>query len=565
MGADITKEQIMNSITGLLYSQIGYDCGLPKRAILRRPLDAPKIENAAFAIHRVGETKIVLEGPVTLWGECWGGAWHSADFSALDDAGEYVLIINGAAGEIDRSEPFFIGKNLLWERTWRIVGLEQMERRAKLAKGAGWYDAGTHWQEANSHVALIVGFCDVLEYAASKISLQDRARIEAQIINGCDYLAILQDMAENLPDGYGAIVHQSWKFETLILSADVDKAALAWTRAAVLLSDVHAEKRRDYQNRAERAMNWTLNSRPNNAAGFSKINHGAPPDAPVPDERMTRDLLMTLWAALEVTLAGHGDLQLECMALAEIILARQVGRSQSEGGFYGHFRTFDSAEYTEKAWIHNGEGNVWGVDVGGHFPHYILPLLKMVEAWPNHADALKWNHAIQDFAYGYFLPACRANPFYLLPLGYFQGQGLLSFAGLWHGMNGAYGLAAALAAEFAEFFHDAAFLEIAAGNLQWIAGLNAGVTQESLFASVIYGADIPENAVLPCSMIHGVGKNFAGSWLNLRGAICNGFSVGDQFKFDLAATKENDAPSAFTDEDWITHSGNWLSGLARLT
>ena len=204
------------------------------------------------------------------------------------------------------------------------------------------------------------------------------------------------------------------------------------------------------------------------------------------------------------------------------------------------------------------------MDVGGHFPHYILPLIKMYSEWHDHPQAATWFRAIDDFAYGYFLPACAANPFYLLPLGYFQGQGLLSFAGLWHGMNGAYGLAAALAVELANFFKDNSFFEIAVGNLQWIAGLNAGVTKDSLFASVIYSADIPEHAAVPCSLIHGVGTNFAGSWLNLRGAICNGFSVGDQFKFDEAATKDNDGPHAFTDEDWITHSGGWLSGIARL-
>jgi hypothetical protein len=64
-------------------------------------------------------------------------------------------------------------------------------------------------------------------------------------------------------------------------------------------------------------------------------------------------------------------------------------------------------------------------------------------------------------------------------------------------------------------------------------------------------------------MIHGVGRRWAGGFAAFRGAICNGFSAGEAFIFDVAATRENDAPSAFTDEDWITHSGAWLSALAR--
>jgi hypothetical protein len=277
---------------------------------------------------------------------------------------------------------------------------------------------------------------------------------------------------------------------------------------------------------------------------------------------MTRDLMQRLWACLELTFAGAGDTQGECVHLAAQILARQIPREQPEGAYYGHFRTFAGADYTEKAWVHHGDGG-YGADCGGTFPHYLLPLIQMCEVWPDHPQATAWREAIHDFAYGYFLPACRANPFLLLPLGYFQGQGLLWFAGLWHGMNGAYGLAAALGMEFARLFDDTAFRDIAVGNLQWIAGLNAGVTKESLFAAHMFSMEIPPGVALPCSMMEGLGTHQAGNWMQIRGSICNGFSVGDQFKFDVDATAEVDGPHAFTDEDWITHAGGWLSGLSR--
>ena len=556
----------MPPVTGLLVSQIGYDIGLPKRALVRGPAHTLSANGAMFTIERMDDLETVLTGSVTYWGELWGSAWWVADFSALDEEDEYLLTISDESTGQGFVGFFDVGEKLLWRQTWKAVGLEQSERRAKLANGGnGWYDAGTAWQEADSHAALLVGLLDVLEIADAALSADDRARLEAQILNGCDYLARLQDLAAHVPNGDGAVVHQSFKFETLVLPSDVSKAALVWTRAARLLSEPHAAKRTEYLARAQRALNWLQTAVPLGSVGFSHLNHGAPAGSAVPLEWMTRDVTMHLWVALELTLSGADNRLAECAALADVLLARQVGEAQPEGAYYGHFRTFDSVDYTEKAWVHNGEGNCWGADIGGHFPHYILPLLALCERWPAHPDAARWRQAVHDFAYGYFLPTCRANPFYLLPLGYFAGQGLLYFAGSWHGMNAAYGLAAVLGMAFARFFADAAFVDIAVGNLQWIAGLNAGLTRDSLFASLLFTMDIPEGEALPVSMIHGIGTRQAGSWLNLQGAICNGFSVGDQFHFDTPATLENDAPSAFTDEDWISHAGGWLSGLARLT
>ena len=65
-------------------------------------------------------------------------------------------------------------------------------------------------------------------------------------------------------------------------------------------------------------------------------------------------------------------------------------------------------------------------------------------------------------------------------------------------------------------------------------------------------------------MINGIGARCAGSWFNLRGAIGNGFSVGEQFRFDVRPSAETDGPHSFTDEDWIAHAGAWLSAMAYL-
>jgi hypothetical protein len=65
-------------------------------------------------------------------------------------------------------------------------------------------------------------------------------------------------------------------------------------------------------------------------------------------------------------------------------------------------------------------------------------------------------------------------------------------------------------------------------------------------------------------MICGIGTRTAGSWLNLPGAICNGFATGDQFQWDTPPIRAADGPHSFTDEDWITHAGAWLSAISRL-
>jgi hypothetical protein len=76
--------------------------------------------------------------------------------------------------------------------------------------------------------------------------------------------------------------------------------------------------------------------------------------------------------------------------------------------------------------------------------------------------------------------------------------------------------------------------------------------------------DISEGVALPVSLMCGVGARWAGTWLNTRGVICNGFATGKQFKFDVPPRKSEDGPFSFTDEEWITHCAGWISGLSRL-
>lgn len=543
--------------TGLMVSQIGYEQGRPKLAIIRGPEGLLRL-GATFRILDA-HGACILEKPWRAWGSRWGSSWWQGDFTELNTAGEFTLV----PGSPLNPDTFEIGPDILWEKTHVWVGIEQAERRSRLAmNGVGWQDCGAQWQEANSHAIYILGFCDLLELAHDRLSSDHLHRAALQIINGCDYLALLQDHAASLGLGNGAVSHQKPKYGEICLPSDVAKAVAAWSRAARLLPAEFNTKRTEYIQRARASVNWLSTCPPPDHAGFSRTNHGAARDFEPPREWMTRDLLMRLGGLLDLVHSGT-PCEAEAFALAEQIMARQVTPSALSDGFYGHFRTFDTSMLTEKAWTHHIDSGVFGSDAGAHVPHDVSPLIRMCHRWPRHPAAAQWRQAVIDFAYGYLLPACRSSPFMILPLGLFPGQGILHFAGLWHGMNAAYASIAALARDLAVFLDDPVFEEVATGNLQWIAGLNAGVTTASLASSHMFSMQIPPGVACSTSMICGIGKRWAGTWLNVRGSICNGFSTGDQFRFDIEPTVANDGPRMFTDEDWVTHAGAWLSAISR--
>ncbi len=551
-----------NHVSGLLYSQVGYDLGEPKRIIVRGHSKNFLPENSVMRLMPARKTEMVFEAGLKYWGEIWGSFWWVADFSVFEEPGKYDIVVSENGNDIFFGEDLKIGESLLWNSTWHLAAIDQLERRAVLAKSKiGWNDAGCAWQEVNTHSSMILGLCDALSFFGKEMDAESKSRILKQIANGCAYMAACQDKARELGYGEGPLSHDIIGHENHILPGDTSKALVTWAKLAQIPDC--SEIRSDCLRRAKSALIWLMNdAKPLGAKGYSKIAHGATSDYIVPDEWSTNDLIMFCWGAYELSIAGI-DYKKACADFARQIASRQVTEKEKMDGLWGHFYSFSDRTITEKAWTHSLEGE-FGSDAGATYPFYIIPLIEMCRKWPDHEDASLWKKTVADFAYGFFLPACSRNPFFLLPLGIYDKEGLIWFAGLWHGMNAAYGLAAALALELEKFFSDKSFHEIAIGNLQWIAGLNAGLTRESLVASVITSMDIPAQTALPVSMICGVGSRWAGTWLNTRGVICNGFSTGHQFKFDVEPKKENDGPFTFTDEDWIPHSAGWLSGTSRL-
>ena len=542
---------------GLLYSQIGYDIGDPMRALIRTTEDDRVPEGTRFSVVNVESEAEVAEGPVKYSGEIWKSHFFELDFSGIDSPGSYRISVTSSGEEIFASDAFEIGRALLFEKTVRTVALDQLEERGRRARNQkGWKDCGSDFREANSHATMIIGLCD-LAGAYDWISDSDQKRLYDQMVRGCDYLGACQDKAAEIGFPEGAVVHEIPNYMTLI-PGDVAQSAVAFAKASRLLTEVYPEKSDEYLKRAIKAYEFLLNdAKPHGPAGFSAMNHGAPEDYEVPDEFMTRDLLMMMFAGVELWISGQLRYQDSVVKLARKVMRRQVKKERSEGGFYGHFYTFDHSDFTEKANVHHHVGH----DTGATFPYYLIPFVEILGRWYDHRDAPLWRRTLEDFGYGFLLPACEKNPFRLIPEGYFKDEGILFFCGPWHGTNTSIAFGAALASKLASVLGDRRFHEIAVGNIQWIAGLNAGLTKDSFEGSVFFKAEIGEGEAVPFSQIQGVGNRSVGVWTDIPGSIANGFCVNPQFQLKVKPSAEADGPWLFSDEDWIPHAGGWLTGL----
>jgi hypothetical protein len=547
--------------TGLLVSQIGYDAGGPVTAILRSDHESTFSTNTPLEVRGSGpKTRASRHEPV-YWGTAWGIHWWRIDLSGLAP-GEYHLRIQSADQEQAFQETIDIAPDRLWKETVIPVALEQLEERIRWARmGRGWKDCGAILREANSHAATVIGLCELAHFSFESLSREDYQRLIRQICHGCDYLGACQDKATQLGLPEGSLVHDL-NLAPHLVPADAAQATVALAYASRIIEDNEPARAGKYIRRA-RLLYRFLKDNPysTDGSGFSALNHGAPEGfTPPPEELMTRELLMRAWAAVELWISGgREDYKEDAVTFIREVMDRQVPESAAESGFYGHFRTFRSASFTEKANIHHH----MGYDTGGIFPHFLLPVFEMISRWPDHPEVPEWQACLKNFAYGYLLPACRSNPFRLLPSGIFGEEGLLTFCGPWHGINASYAWIAVIASLFELQFRDPGFREIAVGNLQWIAGLNTGLTRDSFASSEQWQPQLPTGVALSYSMIEGVGRRHTHVWSRIRGSIPNGFSANPQFHLTVQSTRENDRPAHFTDEDWIPHGAAWVAALAR--
>ena len=554
------------NITGLLYSQVGYNLGDVPRIVVRVP---EKNLVPADAVCKLisEEANTAHSAKLEYWGEVWQSHWYIAEFNDINEAGEWSLQVEADENILFNGEGFRVGKEILWNSTYEWSSVDMLERRKHFTKvGAGWQDAGALWVESPAQSAMIICLTDLARYDHEKLDQDFKDRIYEQLTVGCDYLVMTQEKAHELGYAKGAMSHDLLGHEDFILPNDVAKAVVALYRSAAVLPEKYTEKIKRYLEVADLSLDWLLGeAKPMGSVSFNKTQRGLPENTEIPDDEwLTRDLVFFCWSAFERYKKGDAEYKEICIAWADKMMQRQFTETEPEHGFYGHFKEFDSLPHSQNLWIHAIGGKQYGADAGGLFPNYLQPLIYMLNEWPEHEAAKRWKQTLKDYAYGFLMPTCKMNPFYLVPNGIFGDEGPVWFAGPFHGTNAIYGYTAALAAQLSALFDEPFLKDIAVGNLQWIAGLNAGVTKESLIGSVIYSEDIPDGVALPSSMICDIGNRTAGTWFKTRGVVCNGFSVGEQFKMDIRPTKENDGPFSFTDEDWIPHSAGFLTGVIQL-
>jgi hypothetical protein len=551
---------------GLLYSQVGYDPSMPVRVILRgdAPDDFPANTRCRLTDEQGGTVATADFNPAE---ECWGIHWRVAEFPAGLPEGVYD--VSAAEGDqiLFQSGGLRVKNAILWDSTVEIMATEMLEIRSRIAPaGCGWQDAGGVWQESNTQSAMILALTDLLEFSRERLAPGTAERIYHQIAHGCEYLIKTQEEAAERKHPEGSLSHDLLGNKEVVLPNDALKAVVAWRRAARFLPEAYDQVRNRANAAADKALAWLrTDARPMGAKGLSLRQRGLPPSTEIPpDEWQTRDLVTLAWGEIETYRAAQYEAKERVVATLRNIAERQISEEQAESGFHGHFREYESLPHSEKAWCHSIYAGEFGADAGGAFPHYLIPFVEALRLWPDHEDAAQWRATLQHFATGYLLPACRANPFLLAPYGIIGDAGPIWFAGPWHGFNCNYAYTAALALELSEILDIQKLKTLAYANLQWICGLNAGLTTDALErGSHIFREDLVPGEAVPRSMIHGIGQRTAGTWFATRGVICNGFATGDQFKFDTDPTPAEDGPRSFTDEDWIVHSAAWLSALAR--
>ncbi len=551
---------------GLLFSQIGYELGLPVRIIVRLPQKELLSAKSVCFLQAVENGKN-YKSECKYWGQIWESYWWVAEFTKIDESGEWNIEISDNGKIVFSDRGLKVAKNILWNSTVELAAADMLERRVHFTKvGAGWQDAGTLWVESPAQSAMIISLQELLEKSNERLDNSLKERIYKQITVGCDYLVMTQKKSKELGFPEGSFSHDLHGHEKDVLPNDAVKAVIALSRAVRLLPSSFNEKVSAYGTAANLAYKWlTTTAKPVGDLGLSRFQRGIAEGIPIPaNEWQTRDLVSLCWASLEQFRIENKQAKDFAIHYAREIISRQIPKARAESDFFGHFLEYPSMLHSEKSWIHGIVDNKFGADIGGIYPNYLVPVVEMLQLWPEHADAAKWKQTLSDFTYHYLIPACEKNPFYLVPQGIFGEEGLIWFCGTFHGTNTIYGFTAALALDLYKLFKEEKLKHIAYGNLQWIAGLNAGITKENLKACVIYSADVPENMALPASMMCGVGSRWAGTWFQTRGVVCNGFSTGKQFVYDVEPKQKNDGPFSLTDEDWIPHSAAWLTGLTRL-
>jgi hypothetical protein len=564
--------------TGLLVNQIAYDPRFPATFVFRAPDKAGLAGHAQWAVYTMGTESPLHAGKWQAWGTLWNAHWWRAQCT-ISQPGHYRVETRDASGRL-WSMVFDITDRPYLHRTFEQVALQQFERRSKIptAPGHGWIDCGAHLSECNSHAVSVIGMCLFLRQRGQDIAPQLQTRLLQQIRHGSAYFTWLAKRAEACGLPAGCFQHEPCANPRTWLLQDSLQAGIALSMAASVFRSIGDTDAADallptlrqtahhLASDPQQLVQASRNSAPAELSDatidlryFSHHANAVPEGTAEPHTWMTRELSLLLWFYLELDVLPADDLTRKIAVCADAFCERWYENPTPKAGDpLGWFVPFHGVTQAETAWSHNSVGR----DTGAVFPHFVMPLHAAAQRFPDHPHAPRWAQLSLRFLAEYLRPASLANPFALLPNTFLPGKGWLHFAGLWHGMNASYALAAMQAFYFHKHTGEDWLLHFGKAQLDWIAGLNCGLTADSLHGSEMFDCDVPSATALPVSMIHGIGHHYAGSWRTIRGSICNGFSSGKQFRFDVRPQIEEDIPDSFTDEDWITHAGAWIGALA---
>lgn len=539
------------------YSKIGYEIGQKKVALLSGDGEVTPVKFSVIRAVHGQEIRYMYHGDISCYGEKWNKTWYVVDFTEFETCGTFALEVelsDGTKVQNEAMHPIDIGDNILWNRTWHCVSLEQLDARrdSSYQPEGGWRDCGSPLQEASSHLIMIDSLCDLYECSLTPDSYYEK--IYKHLIRGCDYVCKCQDKAVELGFGEGAVVHEI-RENLAVSSGNCARVAVVFSRVSQILKDAYPEEAAMYLDRAIKAFQFISNHGPivyMDDTGALQETHGAPKGfTTAPEEFMTRDLLSLCEAAMNFGDLGMVEYYPMAHDYAAHIYSRQVAKDQAEDGLYGHFYTFDSYEFTEKANLHCGAWNFpyKNYNQGAHMPFWILPLIRLANREKGTELGNQYDEMIRNFAYNFLLPATKANPFGIIPAGYYIDKGLLFFSGWYHGHNKIYGFAAKLGMSLYEYLGDEEFKHMATDNIQWIAGLNPGVEENG--------------SIVSKSFIGGIGSIYHEDWNRLRGTIINGFDANNQFSIH-PVVKELDLPSHMDDEGGIHHCSGFVSGISSI-
>lgn len=517
----------------ILEAQIGYKGDEAKRAFIVST-NPTRDSLGRFQLRDARTNAAVHTGDVTYWGQKWGETYWTMDFSSFRTAGSYYLDVPVLSKQ---SDTFALQSDLFRTQTLLKTSVDQLEPRIR--GKLGWQDCGTDLRGIEGHATLLYGLIDAYEAYGGTLSATDRGRFLDQMRHGADYMLACQK-----PNG--SFCSELYFYPDIVTW---HKSVLA-TVALVQVYEITGDT--DYLDAAHAGWDWAM-SRPQFTAletaaeiGDTRQVYGQRSPWLPPQELRTRDKLLLLWGATEFFKATR-DTAFKTVALtyaSQVYDNQFLDYTRAVEGAYGNFYAWSEEEIFQKSWEHGA----WWYNNGAVLPDHILGLVQLSELFPNDPDWLKWRYVLRVYKDRFLKPTHDLSPFGIYPLGMYDRE-VRFFGPTWHGTNGMYGNVAKNAMLLARMFDDVELQEIADANMQWVGGLNAGTMLGGKRQSI--------------SMIDAVGTHYVPTWSGIDGSIANGLSATPQFTLDHPDPLM-DAPVTFTHEDWIVHSGGWLSGLSEV-